>query len=124
MPSTGLVRSGLGLRKTREERGGSRERVGVRREKRRKERKKKKRQRKKKKKERKKKFFEFSKLEFILFSDFWIKISFSHNFDCVFNFVKYDINMNDKSQIYMRFTLIYLVFCIVYHLFLAFLCVF
>ena len=31
---------------------------------------------------------------------------------------------NDKSQIYMRFTLIYLVFCIVYHLFWAFLCVF
>ena len=30
----------------------------------------------------------------------------------------------DKSQIFMRFTLIYLVFCIVYHLFWAFLCVF
>ena len=30
----------------------------------------------------------------------------------------------DKSQIYMRFTLIYLVFCIVYHLFWAFLLVF
>ena len=26
----------------------------------------------------------------------------------------------DKSQIYMRFTFIYLVFCIVYHLFWAF----
>ena len=25
--------------------------------------------------------------------------------------------INDKSQLYMRFTLIYLVFCIVYHLF-------
>ena len=30
----------------------------------------------------------------------------------------------DKSQIYMRFTLIYLVFCIVYHLFWVFLRVF
>ena len=30
----------------------------------------------------------------------------------------------DKSQICMRFTFIYLVFCIVYHLFWAFLCVF
>ena len=30
----------------------------------------------------------------------------------------------DKSQIYMRFTLIYLVFCIVYHLFWIFLLVF
>ena len=30
----------------------------------------------------------------------------------------------DKSQIYMRFTLIYLVFCIVYHLFWALLLVF
>ena len=30
----------------------------------------------------------------------------------------------DKSQIYMKFTLIYLVFCIVYHLFWTFWCLF
>ena len=32
--------------------------------------------------------------------------------------------VGDKSQIYMKITLIYLVFCIVYHLFWAFLCLF
>ena len=35
-----------------------------------------------------------------------------------------NIELPDKSQIYMRFTLIYLVFCIIYHLFWAFLLVF
>ena len=42
---------------------------------------------------------------------------------CIYK-MNFNIRMSDKSQIYMRFTFIYLVFCIVYHLFWAFWCVF
>ena len=49
--------------------------------------------------------------------------------DYVWNIASVDVSclvwwLGDKSKIYMKFTLIYLVFCIVYHLFWTFWCVF
>ena len=66
----------------REERGGSREKVW------REEGEKKERERKEREIERRSclGLFGFLKLEFMLFLDFWIEISFSHNFDRVFDF--------------------------------------
>ena len=60
-------------------------RKGSRKEKRGKERERKERKRERKERD-KKKLFEFSKLEFIPFLDFQIKISFLRNFDRVFDF--------------------------------------